>query len=106
MSLEPATARALILLAGWVSAASATVALLLYTGAGYSAVLPLLVIAAIAFFALSPSRWHSLQRWLWADREIAPTWTPRVAVVIIMIALLWLILTILLFLAGNPAILE
>lgn len=84
--------------------ASASLLLFLFAGAGYSAILPLLVIAAAAYFAASRTRWRKFQDLL-RPGQTSSTWTPTVAVVVVIIAVLWLVITILLFLAGNPAVL-
>lgn len=103
-ALPPARLGAIVI--GWILIAFVCILLLLFVGVGYSAVLPLFVLVATAFFASSPRRWHALQRLISGDTEIASTWSARVRIVVFGHAVVWSVITVLLFLAGNPAVFE
>ena len=102
--MRPWSRRRVQVLIAWIIIAFVCVSLLLFLGAGYAALVALLVSATMAFFASSPTRWDSMQRWVRDDPQSESSWTPRVAIAIIVNGVQWLIVTIILFAVGNPGV--
>src|SRR6267378_3031019 len=91
--------RMIMFLMGWLLTAGLCLSLFFFAGAGYSAIVPLLILAGAAFIAASRTRWRTFQRWISGDPAIASTWSPRVAIIVLANAVLWGAITVLLVLA-------
>lgn len=90
----------------WAATVLVSVLLLLFLGAAYSSLVGGSALLVAVFFASSRSRWIALQRWVWVgDDATESTWSLTVAVLLIVLALLWLVITVVLFIGGNPAVL-